>query len=1432
MKSLPFHPLTPNRLGVLAVILIFLVTQVTLISQPPAQAAPLAAVVAVGAGSYNTTLPAGGGVPSNNAGAPVAPKVTASVTGAIPTNDWWSSLAWQRYPTNPYGENLFALPLSLHAKASGFGVGYITTPAISSGSPAYIGEFHYVYAEDLTVGLVGLNSPEAKVDGYSDWTVTGYLASGTNTLKATFGHGLPFIYVTKTGADALITFSGAPTIWSNTGGVVGATINGHHYGLFGPTGSSWTVNGNNLQSTLGGNTYFSVAVLPDNTVATLNDYKAHAYAFVTNTTVSWSYNPATAQLTTTYNATTTIKEGAEGRALMGLYRHHWLNSAASLTSYSYVSPRGTLKVLRGNSFSTTTTFNGVLPSLPDKGDYDRTRLNNYVNAFVGGAVFPPGTGTYWTGKNLWRAAAVAQIADQLGNTTARDTLLNAMKSKLQDWFQAPDGKTANMFYYNSQWGTLIGYPAEYGSDTELNDHHFHYGYYILAAAIVARYDPTWASTSNWGGMVNLLIKDAANWDTVADSRFPRLRNFDPYEGHGWASGHAGFASGNNQESSSESMLFNTGTLLWGAATGDNTLRDLGIFLYANETQAIEQDWFDVNNTVFPAAFNHNTVHPAVGMVWGDGGSYSTWFSANPEMIQGINFLPLTGGSLYLGRNPTYVALNYNVMTTNIGGAERFWQDVIWEFQAFNDPVAASNKFDTVTYTPEDGETQAHTYHWLRNLNVMGKLDTTVTANIPTYAVFNKVGVKTYVAYNPSSSAITVSYSDGANCSVGANTLFAGTCPTGPTPTPTATNTPCGGCPTDTPVPPTNTPTNTPVPPTATPSPTPGAFSNPLYALTGSTLSITAGAGAASDTIPSAGGGTFDTSTPNNPVIYTFSNVSATYDNTKSTQFNLYVDAGTGIGDAPKAQVQYDFTGDGTWDRTETYSYFPTDDLVGWQLYTQAQGLQSSSGTFANLSNGKVRLQVWNAIGNTTTSLRVSATGAQGQQSTVTVPFNAAAPPTATNTPLPPTATFTSSPTPTNTSVPATNTPTNTSLPPTATFTPSLTPTNTPVPPTNTPTATPSNTGYRNPTANSADTGGDGNGYQTNPSNAHTDNATFAVDTDSGSSTSTSCTSTNKDRHRFYNYGFTLPAGATINGIEIRLDAKVDSTSGAPKLCVQLSWDGGTSWTTAKSTTTLTTAEATYILGSPTDTWGRIWSDTNFSDANFRVRVIDVASSTTRDFSLDWVGAQVTYTAGVSPTATPTNTSAPPTATFTSSPTPTQTNTPAATNTPTPTPGTGNVLYALTGSALSLTAGTNATSDTLGSAGGGTFDGTPHSPQIYTISGLTRSYNAAQSTNFNLYVDAGTNVGDAPQVQVQYDFTGDGTWDRTETYFYFPTDDLVGWQLYTQAQGLQSSSGVFANLSNGKVRLQIWNAIGTHLTTLRVSATGAQGQQSTVTIPFN
>ncbi|RNG02307.1 glycoside hydrolase family 16 protein [Streptomyces botrytidirepellens] len=158
------------------------------------------------------------------------------------------------------------------------------------------------------------------------------------------------------------------------------------------------------------------------------------------------------------------------------------------------------------------------------------------------------------------------------------------------------------------------------------------------------------------------------------------------------------------------------------------------------------------------------------------------------------------------------------------------------------------------------------------------------------------------------------------------------------------------------------------------------------------------------------------------------------------------------------------------------------------------------------------------------------------------------------------------------------------------------------------------------------------------------------------------------------------------------------------------------------------------------------------------------------------------------------------------------------------PGTGSAtLYPGTGGALGA-ASSSASATTLASAGGTNHDGTPYQPQTFTSSGITRTYSGG-STAFDLFVDAGTTVANGQQVRVSYDLTGDGSWDRTETYQYFATDPVPGYEHYTQARGLTSATGSLGNMTGGKVRVEVWNAIGNGASTL------GTGNQSFVRIPF-
>jgi len=454
-------------------------------------------------------------------------------------------------------------------------------------------------------------------------------------------------------------------------------------------------------------------------------------------------------------------EGDETETLFALYPHQWQATSAPLLDYRYPSIRGLMKLGRGPQFVTRHGYPGVLPVLPRTPNEDPQPVLELLSREPD-PLGPVPKDTYWEGKALGKLATLAALAEQFDAAESADSYRDQLQQRLEHWFTACDArgelKRSGVFAYDRTWGTLIGYPPSYGSDTELNDHHFHYGYFVRAAAEVARRDPAWGGDARWGKMVQLLVRDMAN-PNRDDREFPFLRSFDPYAGHSWASGHARFGDGNNQESSSEAMNAWCGLILWGEAVGDRALRDLGIYLFTTEMAAINAYWFDVRGENRPPDFPQTTL----GLVWGGKADYATWFSAKPEAIYGINWLPFHGGSLYLGRHPEYVQRNYQALAAKKGGAGwDEWADLIWMYRALYDAPAALADFTAgrSSLQPEAGQALTHTQHWIAALADVGQVDRHVTADTPLYAVFRQAQRRTYVVYNMSSRPRAVHFSDG------------------------------------------------------------------------------------------------------------------------------------------------------------------------------------------------------------------------------------------------------------------------------------------------------------------------------------------------------------------------------------------------------------------------------------------------------------------------------------------------------------------------------------------------------------------------------------------------------------------------------------------------------------------------------------------------
>jgi endoglucanase Acf2 len=701
------------------------------------------APISVGKGSYFD-----GSTPQTRLVFPKNPYITDDFSQKVISNKWWTTLLSQ-----PYSQPMHPHPASYKAVASGLEMAYLGTPAAIGN-----GEFT-TYAADITVGVEGLNAADTRVASYSHWGVTARWTSAGVLMEATLCNGSPFAFFKISGGAAVITCKSAPTIWYNQGGVMGITVGGKNFGVFGPTGSAWTGTAT-LTSTLGAKDYLSVAILPDNTQQTLDFFKRYAYSFIVNTYVSWNYVEKTAQLVTSFAVTTDPKEGTERGTVFCLFRHQWLNlmPGTALAPYSYKSARGEMKVTTGTSFQTLMTFNGLLMTMPDTG-CDRTTLANYVkneNVPTGAM----GGNTYNTGYSKY--ASLAQIANLCGNTAKRDAIIAMLKKSLETWFTA--NLTNEYFYYYKPWNRLVGCPAGYGSDNRFSDHHFHYGYFLCGASTVAQFDPQWALPENWGGMMEMLIRDVDSPDDN-DPLFGRFAYFEPYEGHGYADGLGGegdnVTKGNNQESSSEAMDFNKSLIHWGVATHNNKLRDLGIFMYSHEARAIEQYWWDVDHVNFAPDYTK----PCVGMIWSSGGVYGTWFSGDPAAIHAINFMPISAGSLYIGRRPDYITKN------DAAGYNGNWDDLFNEFLVFADPAKAMQRSNNGTRSGNMWGSNTYAYYYLHmnSVNTIGRLNIDVGADVPTYAVFDKSSLRTYTAYNPDDTARTVTFTDGYKLPVPAKT---------------------------------------------------------------------------------------------------------------------------------------------------------------------------------------------------------------------------------------------------------------------------------------------------------------------------------------------------------------------------------------------------------------------------------------------------------------------------------------------------------------------------------------------------------------------------------------------------------------------------------------------------------------------------------------
>ncbi|MFZ1377223.1 MAG: glycosyl hydrolase [Geothrix sp.] len=724
-----------------------------------------AQTVKVGAGAYWL------GTQGSDKDVPPAPMRTeALLKTAAQTNQWYSTLIFNRTP-----EAIFAQPLTFKAVPAGLELSLPVKAVISTERKDT--EIHYPHLDPVLLGPADFEPGPARLAKAGDWSIDIDFSRGADRMLATIAHGSPYAYLRVSRGDVKV---GLPDVGARLPAgedprVLALRVKGKVYAFFGPTGVRWeqTAERQWLARMPAGRDYLAAAALPDDRAETLTLFTRHAYAFVEDTRVSWHCDAASSSVETRFETTARVMEGSETTPLLGLYPHQWYGNASvqGRLGPAYDTLRGRIHLLAATGFKTTLTYPGILPWWPGvKGSPRAADLADVLKSDVRKArpmMLEIGNGPYWQGKGLQRIVQLMNVAEQQGDLEARDGLLKLLKGRVEQWFSGADRKT--YFRYSKTLGTLVAYPEEYFSVEQVNDHHFHYGYWIFAMAQIALRDPAWAAKDKWGGMVDKLIADIAT-PTRGGAEFPFLRNFDPYESHSWASGIGLGPFGNNQESSSEAVNAWAGLILWAEVTGDRALRDLGIWLYASEIKGIQTYWFDLDRQVLPAEYRNIEV----SMLFGGKFAHNTWWTDEPRQIKGINLLPLTTASLYLGRDPGFVKRSLaELPAQSAAWATRgrrpdppdIWQDVFAEYMALADPAAGLaqwNRWGAVEF----GNTRSHTLHWLLSLQRLGLPDFTVTSDTTLYSVFKKPdGTRTYLAFNAGASPLTVRFSDGTQLAV-------------------------------------------------------------------------------------------------------------------------------------------------------------------------------------------------------------------------------------------------------------------------------------------------------------------------------------------------------------------------------------------------------------------------------------------------------------------------------------------------------------------------------------------------------------------------------------------------------------------------------------------------------------------------------------------
>ena len=451
--------------------------------------------------------------------------------------------------------------------------------------------------------------------------------------------------------------------------------------------------------------------------------------------------------------------GSDSLLMMALPHHVDMLSNATTNTLKYSVLKGEMKEVHQKTWNMTENLpdvswypkNGKLATVPLQWcDTLQKYVNNDYAAWFNRNWLPPDV--YFGEKAFSRLARVILVADELyekDNSRYADmqTLAQTMRDTLKIYLGAfLDGRhTVNpihgpgawdSLFYDTKFGGLISSLSwdslnvspgfSYGSAL-YNDHHFHYGYSIYAAAVIAKKNPNWFTDNgdHYLNSVKDLLRDISN-SSKSDGHFGLMRYPDMYEGHSWANGMIPYGSGKNQESSSESLNAWYGMYLFGLAMNDNNIKTSGHFLLAQELRSTKKYYHiklpQTNPVYLPFFTDKMRVVTNLYQVALDG---QTFFGTEPYTVYGIHVIPLTPLTEELWKYD-YAKEVFDYSAYGLRGSQAFdstntdanvwaWTGINTGVQATAYPNEALNFYKFYGYNNtnfDNGNTATNTMYWI------------------------------------------------------------------------------------------------------------------------------------------------------------------------------------------------------------------------------------------------------------------------------------------------------------------------------------------------------------------------------------------------------------------------------------------------------------------------------------------------------------------------------------------------------------------------------------------------------------------------------------------------------------------------------------------------------------------------------------------------